>query len=729
MPARLKTIFLTLFWLVVSALAILAFAGIISPHPIRTERTEIKLSHRVTGTINKAHDITFKTNGPVKDPQASITLDTSNRHAIISSLQLPGNLENIYIDTDRGLAFLANSFFGLQIIDISDPEHLRIIGSLTSPGKAWDIKVHGNVLFLASATGGLHLVDISDLETPTIISNLKFNGLAILGLEVVNKTVYAKTGKDGLLIIDVSNIKAPRLVKHLYSDSGTWGLLADENRLYVSIGRFSLEVLDISDPANPQITAKISLSDRAWDIAVRNNILYMPTRKSGLLIVDMRRPDTPELLRLTLDPVAYDHIALQDDRAYITSRTGKLSIIDLGNPIKPKLVGTFDLPERPRDIVLSGRIALVAAGIKGLQIIDTSVLTPTGKIMNLPVPGNLKHVLFDDNFFYLATSSDGLYIAEVDSAGEPGAIVAHLPLTGIVNNMVRIDNHLFFACSQAGLLIVDISQPTAPILVGKSAFAKSVKDLTAVGNHLFLAERAEGITVIDVKSPESPTLISQFPLHNPQRLTADESYLYVSTKSSIHIIDYSTPSALTQVGTLDFPWPLQKFTTIKQLTVAGKTSYLAAGPAGLISLDISNPKAPRLDEIINLDGDVHAINVDHNRLFALTRQGKLWLLHRDSDNRTSRRAVIDTLGIGYSLIPYGHQMVIANGKKGLTLLPLPQQIKIHSQTKTAGLTDTQGRLTFRIPPQSTPGIYNLNLFNQGELTEFIGAAYLRTAEE
>lgn len=729
MPAKSRTILLTLFWLAVSALTILAFAGIISPHPIKAERTKIELLKRVSGTINKAHDISFKIDGPIEDLQASITLDTSNRHAIISSLQLPGNLENIYIDTDRQLAFLANSFSGLQIIDISDHEHLRIVSSLPSPGKAWDIKVKGETLFLASATEGLHLVDISDLETPTIISNLKFTGLAILELAIADKTVYAKTGKNGLLVVDVSNLKAPRLVKRLYSDSGTWGLLADKNRLYVSTGRFNLEILDISDPANPQKTAEISLPDRVWDIDIRENVLYLPTRKAGLLIVDMRRPDTPELLKPTRDPVAYDHINLQHDRAYVTSRTGRLSIFDLGNPIKPKLVNTFDLPDRPRDIALSGRVALVAAGIKGLQILDTSVLTPTGQIVNFPVPGNLKQVLFDDNFFYLATSSDGLYIAKVDSSGEPGAIVAHLPLTNVVNNMVRIDNHLFLACSQAGLLIVDISQPTAPVLVGKPDFAKNIKDLAVVGDQLFLVEQFYRISVVDVKSPESPTLISQFPLQNPQRLTTDESYLYVATQSSLHIIDYSTPSVLTQVGTLDFPWPLQKFTTIKQLAVTGNTVYLAAGPAGLISLDISNPQAPRLEEIITLHGDLHAVTVDQNNIFALTRQGKLWLLQKDSDNKTSHHAVIDTLGIGYNLIPYADQMIIANGHKGLTLLPLPQQINIDSHVKTARLTDTQGRITLRIPPQSNPGIYNLNLFNQGEITEFIGAVQLRTSEK
>ncbi len=729
MRSKLKTLVLSFFWLSVSALVILAFAGIISSHPIKPERTNIKLTHKVTGVTNKAHEITFNVDGPISDLQASISLDTSNRHAIISTLQLPGNLENIHIDKDKRIAYLANSFSGLQIIDISDPEQLRIIGSLPSPGKAWDIKVRGNILFLASAKEGLHLVDISDLEAPTIISNLKLEGYSMLGLEIVGKTVYAKTGKNGLLIIDVSNTKAPQLVKKLYSDSGVWGLLIDKNRLYVSSGRFNLEILDVTNPNNPRIIERISLPGRVWDLAISAEVLYLPTRRAGLLIVDMRQPGRPELLRPTFDSAACDHIVLQHDRAYLTSRTGSLKILDISNLTAPKLIGIFDLPDRPRDITTIDQTAFVAAGVKGLQVIDTSTLTPTDQIKSQKVPGNLKKVLFDDNFFYLATRENGLYITEIDSSEEPGAIIAHLPLTGRINNMVRVDNHLYLACSQAGLLIVDIIIPAAPVLIGKPGFAKTFMDLVAVGNYLLLSDNLKNIFVVDVQSPENPTLISKFPLEKPRQLAIDDSYLYVSSKSSLYIIDYSTPSALTQVGKLDLPWPLQKFTNIKQITVAGNTLYLAAGSAGLISLDVSNPESPRLEEIITLHGDLHAVTVSHNNIFAITRQGKLWLLQRDSDNKTSHRAVIDTLGIGYDLLPYGERMLIANGFKGLTISPLPQQIEINNRVIKTGRIGTTEWITLPVPAQANPGIYNLNLLHQGELLEFVGAVELRHATE
>ena len=174
---------------------------------------------------------------------------------------------------------------------------------------------------------------------------------------------------------------------------------------------------------------------------------------------------------------------------------------------------------------------------------------------------------------------------------------------------------------------------------------------------------------------------------------------------------------------------MQKFTNIKQLTVTGNTVYLAAGSAGLFAFDISNPNAPRLEEVINLHGDLHAVTVYQNIIIAITRQGKLWLLNRVKNKTTTHHAVIDTLGIGYDLVPFGNRIIIANGIKGLTILPLPQQLEIDNRAITSGRTDNPEKISLRIPPQANPGVYNLNLLHQGELIEFVGAVELRDAAE
>jgi hypothetical protein len=713
-----------------SSLTIMALAELFCPHPADAVIAGIELKQSISGTINQEYSLAIDLNESDSEIVASLSLDVSNRNAIIDTLQLPGNLEGIHIDRKKKLAYLANSFSGLQIVDISDPAHLRILSSLLPPGRAWDITVRGDILFLASAEEGLHLIDISRSDSPTILSQLKLNQHMILKLEIVDKTIYATTGKKGLLVIDISDTKAPRLVKTLYADMGAWGLLADKDTLYVSCGRYRLDALDISNRLNPKKIDETPLPGSAWDMAMRDQVLYLPIRNSELVLIDTSKPNDLTPLDVPFDLVSPNNIDMQHDRAYISSQTGRLSIIDLTDPRAPQLSGTYDLPHHARNIAISDRVVYVSAGINGLQALDLDKLAPAEQIKNLKVKGNLQSILFGDNFFYLATKNDGLYVAERGPSGEPGAIVAALPLDGYVMDMVRYDDYLFIACSKAGLRVVDISNPTAPTITAPLDIVGNFKDITIVENRLFLADYATGIRIVDITNPGTPIEIGQFELQKLKRLSADDKHLYAATaKSGLYIFDHSAPNSLAQIGNIDLPWPLQSFVNIKQLAIAGQNIYMAGGTAGLLIFDISDRTTPQLTQIINLEGDTQAVTIDSSRIFVSTRQGKLWLLNQAPGNKTRRLAVSDSLGSGINMIIDGDKMILANGIKGLTLLPLPQIIDISSHPAMMQRADRSGWATLKIPPQSTPGVYNLIFLQQGEVKEFIGAVKLNDIAE
>jgi hypothetical protein len=709
-----------------SSLTIMALAELFCPHPADAVIAGIELNQRINGNVNQEYSLAIDLNESDQEIAVSMSLDVSNRNAIIDTLHLPGNLESIHIDRKKKLAYLANSFSGLQIVDISDPAHLRILSSLLPPGRAWDITVSGDILFLASGDEGLHLIDISRSDSPTILSQLKLDQHMILKLEIVDKTIYATTGKKGLLVIDISDTKAPRLVKTLYADTGAWGLLADQETLYVSCGRYRLDALDISKPLNPKKIDETPLPGSVWDMAMRDEVLYLPIRNSELVLIDASEPNDLTPLDVPFDLVSPNNIDMQHDRAYISSRTGRLSIIDLTDPRTPQLIGSYDLPHNARNIAISDQTTYVAAGINGLQALDIDKFASAEQIKTLKVKGYLQSILFDDSFFYLATRSDGLYVAERDSLGKPGAVVAALPLDGYVMDMVRYGDRLFIACSKAGLRVVDISNPTTPSITAPLDIVGNFKDIAVVENRLFLADYATGIRIVDITNPGTPIEIGQFELQNLKRLTADDKYLYAATaQSGLYIFDHSAPNSLAQIGNTDLPWPLKSFTDIKQLAVAGQNIYMAGGTAGLLIFDISDRTMPQLTQIINLDGDTRAVTVDSSRIFVSTRQGKLWLLNQAPDNKTRRLAVSDSLGSGASMIIDGDRMILANGIKGLTLLPLPQII----DTATMQGADRSGWTTLKIPPQSTPGVYNLIFLQQGELKEFIGAVKLNDIAE
>jgi hypothetical protein len=720
-------LFFSICGLIASISVIFIFAKIITPLQDAQLQTEFEILQAVNGQINEPLETTLKLNTPDRDIQGSISLDASNRHTVIDSLKLTGNLESVYIDKDKGLAYLANSFSGLQIADISDPEHLRIVGSVSTPGHAWDIQVLNNTLFLATAEAGLYLIDISSSKKPSIISKIKFPNRSILKIEVYNQTVYASTGQKGLLIIDITDIHNPRQINSLYEERGVWGLLRDKNTLYVSSGKHHLDVLDLSNPTQPQLISEFKDAEVAWDMGLQNNILYLPAARKGLVLVDISNPYKPKRLTTSINLVSPNHIDIQPRRAYISSRTGSLSILDTSLAKEPKLIDTYNLPFRPRNIIVSGQSTYFAGGFDGLQVIETGALVSNKQIKRLQVHGKVVQALFDKHFFYLLTDYSGLYIATRDESGNPVEVIAHQVIAhqriggGIVNKMVRVGDYLYFTKQKSGLQMINISDPFSPKLHNIKGFTEKATDIFAVKNMLFLASRQSGIQVVDVSLPDRPQIISEFPISGPWKLTGDNKHIYLATTDSgLHIINYSNPFKLKQLGKITLPWPLSKFSHVSDLAISGKTVYMTTGAAELITFDISVPSKPQIIEIVTIEGKPKSVFVDKDQVYVSTRQGKIWIFNSDTNAKLQRQGVFDSLGKGWDFTVEGDRIIIANGLKGLALLPTPKILKINNPK-----TRRNDTLTITIPPIQNPGLYNLSLFDQNKLIEFIGVVKLR----
>ncbi|MFX0091964.1 MAG: LVIVD repeat-containing protein [Candidatus Hodarchaeota archaeon] len=96
----------------------------------------------------------------------------------------------------------------LEILDISDPNNLTILGSYADSGPAKDVYIVGNRAYVADQTAGLKILDISDLTNPTELGHYNDGGEAS-SVCVVNDIAYVADWEDGLEIIDVSDPSNP----------------------------------------------------------------------------------------------------------------------------------------------------------------------------------------------------------------------------------------------------------------------------------------------------------------------------------------------------------------------------------------------------------------------------------------------------------------------------------------------------------------------------------------
>jgi hypothetical protein len=96
----------------------------------------------------------------ISDPSAPELAATYNPSAGVEASVISGNFAYISVST------------GLIIIDITTPETPVFEGECNISERANDIVISGNYAYLATVTTGLHIINITDTENPVVEGSL-----------------------------------------------------------------------------------------------------------------------------------------------------------------------------------------------------------------------------------------------------------------------------------------------------------------------------------------------------------------------------------------------------------------------------------------------------------------------------------------------------------------------------------------------------------------------------
>lgn len=269
----------------------------------------------------------------------------------------PSNQISIYsLDVIGSYAYVAacvNGVCGLQVIDISAPEHPIARGFVESTFR--------NIAAFESETAqppgvyaylGRDIVNVSLPDSPMVVGVLA-NFAPTSKVEVVGNTAYFGRGRE-LRVLDISNPANPRAVgTFVLGDEDLKNVLVVGNFAYTNWledgGHFAWEyfrVIDVSEPTN------------AFQVAIAH---YAFGNNLG-------GPDIPYLnARAVKDEFLYASTA-----GFSPTYEG-IWIYDIADPVNIVRVGTYEVPGgQVGEIVVAGNQAFVAAGGAGLRVLDVS---------------------------------------------------------------------------------------------------------------------------------------------------------------------------------------------------------------------------------------------------------------------------------------------------------------------------------------------------------------------
>jgi len=262
-----------------------------------------------------------------------------------------GYYRNVKVRGER--AYIADSKRGLVVVDISGES--PVTTWVQTNGKAGGLHIDGNTVYVAAFGDGLRIFDISNPGLPVFIGSLETPGDA-WDVWVQDGFAYIADLHAGMTVIDVSIPTQPRQIgTTTWSDGNQIAeiIRGEGNTVYIAAGRRGMVTIDISDPLQP-VVASIYRPIRvtyAEGLAVRDDIVYLAvgseflnisTIENGLHIFDTANPYSPTLLGKARFLDWPEGVFVTGNLADVTNTWTGARSIDIHDPTQPYVVDTFN---------------------------------------------------------------------------------------------------------------------------------------------------------------------------------------------------------------------------------------------------------------------------------------------------------------------------------------------------------------------------------------------------
>lgn len=414
---------------------------------------------------------------PTRGIQQTIrrTNDNTERHEV---LDRPAAIEVV-----DEFGFVADQNAGLRILDLSEPDTLRIVGTVDTPDRALDVAVSGNTAFVADRYAGIRVIDVSDPFAPREIGFWDDDQHAVQ-VSRVDGELFLADRQNGLWSLDVASPTdpTPTWFHHLpelsaFAVNGSTAAAGNEGGV--------LRILDLSNRSTSGERGSIDLAGPIQAVVLSGSYAYVAAEDRGLRIVDLSDPDEPEEIAAYLpehapgdpsDDTEFRYypnapsawaVTLDDETAYLSLDNG-IQVLDVSDPSDPRPIGRYDHSERAMQTVLRDDL-LYAAFDDGLRVLDVEDPTAPRLIGHVDTPSYARDVALGDSQVYVADLTGGLVVVDVTDPSAPRKLTTTPIERGrLVDVFYDGAGRVFAGATTAGLRVFDVADPDAPRLLSRN---------------------------------------------------------------------------------------------------------------------------------------------------------------------------------------------------------------------------------------------------------------------
>ena len=437
---------------------------------------------------------------------------------------------------------------GVAVYDVSNPELARqlVTARTATPSRSISLTTSRAVIltsagietFARGADGSLQPgVGIDEAGIQAVTSNDTFIAAAGMQLELL------VPGADNLTVAAVAPLSGV-----------VQSLLFDGDLLLAGIAGQGIFIYDTSGGS---LSLVGQAPVEAMAMIASGSLVYAVGGGTGVSVVDVTNPQLPVVVtRLLSGEGNLTAITRSGSTLYVTDRAAsRIDVISITDPRAPTLTGTFD---EPSQALRAANGYLYSSGLISFPNRSTSSSGSPLRIFSLSDP--LHPVLTGEFLDYAGpltgAATDGSYayvadpplfrVIDIRNPASPRE-VASLPMYDSADRIYLSGTRLL-VYGRANVHIIDVSDPVRPRELGVYLSQGNVPDDAAfAGQYLVEDNRASGFHVVDITDPSHPTFLSGLK-NDPQNgqffgLVAVDGAAYGFTPNSLKVIDLSNPRA------------------------------------------------------------------------------------------------------------------------------------------------------------------------------------------
>jgi len=195
-------------------------------------------------------------------------------------------------------------------------------------------------------------------------------------------------------------------------------------------------------------------------------------------------------------------VAVSGTLAYLVVGTKGLLVVDISNPADPFEIGSHSTNGYAQAVAVDGEIVYVANRSEGISIIDVSDPSRPVQVGTFDTPGSALAVTLHGDTVLISDQRGGLQIARINADGTLSAMSA-VDTLGYPAAVAASGDIAWVAVGDAGIEAIDISDASAPVSAGSLDVPGDATDVVLYEGLAYVAAGYRGVRIVDVSDPSS----------------------------------------------------------------------------------------------------------------------------------------------------------------------------------------------------------------------------------